>query len=110
MLSLRLVPRVSVQREWLEQVPEGTCFRSGDVPGASRGAVYAYLSRESSKPHSVAACWRVGPNLYWKPARGEGSGPRGPGQFELPPVSWRVGLGGLGLFVVVGAGHVVGGV
>ena len=28
---------------------------------------------------------------------------------ELPPVSWRVGLGGSGLFVVVGAGHVVGG-
>ena len=82
-LSLRLVPRASVQREWLEQVPEGTCFRSGDVPGASRGAVYAFLSRESAKPRSVAACWRVGPNLYWRPARGEGRGPAGPGQLDI---------------------------
>ncbi len=80
MLSLRSVSGVSVQREWLEQVPEGTCFRSGDVPGASRGAVYAYLSRESAKPHAAAACWRVGPNLYWKPARGGG---RGPGQLDM---------------------------
>ena len=29
---------------------------------------------------------------------------------ELPPGSWSVGLGGLGLFVVGWAGHVVGGV
>lgn len=83
MLSLRLVPKTSVQREWLEQVPEGTCFRSGDVPGASRGAVYAFLSRESAKPRAVAACWRVGPNLYWRPARGDGNGRRGPGQLDI---------------------------
>ena len=82
-LSLRSVSRVSVQREWLEQIPEGTCFRSGDVPGASRGAVYAYLSRESSKPRAVATCWRVGPNLYWKPARGGRGGPRGPGLLDI---------------------------
>lgn len=77
-----MMSRVSVQREWLEQVREGTCFRSGDVPGASRGAVYAFLSRESAKPRATAACWRVGPNLYWRPARGEGKDP-GPGQLDI---------------------------
>lgn len=30
--------------------------------------------------------------------------------FELPPVSWRVGLGCVGWFVLYWAGHVVGGV
>ncbi len=75
--------RTSAQRDWLEQVPEGTCFRSRDVPGASRGAVYAFLSRESARPRAVAACWRVGPNLYWRPVRGKGRGPRGPGQLDV---------------------------
>lgn len=82
-LSLRLVPRTSVQRAWLAQVPEGTCFRSGDVPGPSRGAVYTFLSRESAKPRAEAKCWRVAPNLYWRPPRAEGGRLQDPGHLDI---------------------------
>ena len=87
------MPRVSPQREWLEQAPEGTCFRAADVPGASRGAVYSFLSREAAKPRSVAACWRVAPNVYWRPARrGKYSG-REPGYLEIARVIAGEGCG-----------------
>ena len=82
-VSLRTMPRISAQREWLEQLPEGTCFRAADVPGASRGAVYAFLSREAARPRSAAACWRVAPNLYWRPARRGRNAAREPGHLEI---------------------------
>ena len=41
------------------------------------------MSRESARPRAVAACWRVGPNLYWRPARGEGRNSRGPGHLDV---------------------------
>ena len=59
------------------------CFRSADMPGATRGAVYAFLSRESAKPRSVAACWRVGPNLYWRPPRRGRKVPTEPGHLDI---------------------------
>ena len=72
-----------VQREWLEQLPVGTCFRAEDVPGHTRGAVYAFLSREAAKPAASAACRRVAPNLYWKPLRNERGTPTEPGHLDI---------------------------
>lgn len=72
-----------VQRRWLERLPAGICFRAEDVPGATRGAVYAFLSREAAKPAASAACRRVAPNLYWKPHRNERGMPLEPGHLDV---------------------------
>ena len=64
-------------------MPAGTCFRAEDVPGHTRGAVYAFLSREAAKPAASAACRRVAPNLYWKPLRNERGTPTEPGHLNI---------------------------
>ena len=57
------------QRRWIEALPAGSVFRSGEVPGRSRSAVHAFLSRETAKGPKAALCDRLGPDLYWKPTR-----------------------------------------
>lgn len=57
------------QRRWIEALPVGSVFRSGEVPGRSRSAVHAFLSRETAKGPKAALCDRLGPDLYWKPTR-----------------------------------------
>ena len=53
----------------MEDLPAGTLFRTAEVPGRSRGAVHAFLSREVSKPPELALCDRLGADLYWIPLR-----------------------------------------
>lgn len=60
---------VSQQSEWLEQLPGETFFRSETVPGPTRGAVYAFLHREITKPEHRRRVALVAPNMYWKPGR-----------------------------------------
>lgn len=68
---------VCEQRAWLEQLPRGSYFRPGDMPGASTAAVHTFLSREVSKPRDGAACVRAAPGLYWVPT--------GQGEAGCPP-------------------------
>ncbi len=82
-VSLQSVAIGCVQRDWFERLPAGTCFRADDVPGTTRGAVYAFLSREAAKPSSSAVCRRVAPNLYWKPPRNERGTPLEPGHLDI---------------------------
>ena len=70
----------SVSAQWVDDLPAEAFFRSGDVPGASRGAVRSFLNREASR--AVPRLMRVAPNLYYKP--------RGPSRFtgEVHPPGW----------------------
>ncbi len=53
----------------MEYLPVGSVFRSGEVPGRSRSAVHAFLSREVAKGPKAALCDRLGADLYWIPTR-----------------------------------------
>lgn len=52
--------------EWLDAVEPDSFFWSQDVPGPSRGAVRAFLCRESSRPDHLRRAFRVAPCAYWR--------------------------------------------
>ena len=57
----------SPQREWISNLPAGTIFRSGEVPGRSRAAVRTFLSRAAADDTDQALCARIGRDHYRTP-------------------------------------------
>lgn len=60
------MPKTSTSSRWLDAVPADTFFWTRDVPGDSRAAVHAFLSREIAKPDPDRRALRVAPRLYWR--------------------------------------------
>ena len=52
--------------EWLDALEPDSFFWSPDVPGPSRGAVRAFLCRETARPERLRRAFRVAPCAYWR--------------------------------------------
>lgn len=52
--------------EWLDALEPDSFFWSQDVPGPNRGAVRAFLYRETARPEHLRRAFRVAPCAYWR--------------------------------------------